>query len=214
MRWTRSRRCSTRVGCSHQGQPASMRLICDVETNCPIHILHYRLSIPPTSRQNLKNIARRMSRIFGHAYSFHREVFEACEVRPHPSPLRLSHTDPSLSHLFISRRRPPCTAASSPSRPTSPSLTNANSPSPRTVSQHPHPRPTKHPSLLTPPPTPKTTTKKRTNGASKEATSPEEPSSAGQVKFASSTSVSAPLRMTRTSLPLPLMTRLSRIETG
>ncbi|KAL7417353.1 Mob1/phocein, partial [Mrakia frigida] len=34
-----------------------------------------RLSIPSTSRQNLKNIARRLSRIFGHAYSFHREVF-------------------------------------------------------------------------------------------------------------------------------------------
>ncbi|KZO91522.1 Mob1/phocein, partial [Calocera viscosa TUFC12733] len=39
-----------------------------------------RLSIPQTSQRHLSAIARRLARVFGHAYFHHREVFEESEV--------------------------------------------------------------------------------------------------------------------------------------
>ena len=40
-----------------------------------------RMSIAPTSTKHFSSIARRLYRIFAHAYYHHREVFDQCEVR-------------------------------------------------------------------------------------------------------------------------------------
>jgi len=41
---------------------------------------HCRISIPTSSRRHFHSLARRLSRIFAHAYYHHREAFESCEV--------------------------------------------------------------------------------------------------------------------------------------
>ncbi|KZT56037.1 Mob1/phocein [Calocera cornea HHB12733] len=43
-----------------------------------------RLSIPQTSQRHISAIARRLARVFAHAYFHHREVFEESEVRLSP----------------------------------------------------------------------------------------------------------------------------------
>ncbi|TFY82893.1 hypothetical protein EWM64_g1107, partial [Hericium alpestre] len=39
-----------------------------------------RISIPPTSLRHFNSLARRLGRIFAHAYFHHREIFEQCEA--------------------------------------------------------------------------------------------------------------------------------------
>lgn len=50
-----------------------------------------RLQIPGTSIKHFTSIARRLYRIFAHAWFHHREIFEQCEVSPFFQLLLLEH---------------------------------------------------------------------------------------------------------------------------
>lgn len=55
-------------------------LICQSAITGPSTDQHHRLSIPQSSHRHFSSLARRLGRIFAHAYYHHREVFEQAEA--------------------------------------------------------------------------------------------------------------------------------------